>query len=185
MSMYVFFTNQYLPKPGATGICVHHLAKTLVERGNDVYTIAYEDDSSCSKCDGVKIKRIKIPFYLKEIINANRYVKKTQLLLSLLNKLMHLKKYPLRSIELVKRYMKCAENIIEKESFVVIVASYAPIEAVIAAMKVRIKYPNKIRIVYYSTDTLSNEQGEGGFLSPEYRTKCGLKWEEKLFHLKI
>ena len=181
MNTYVFFTNQYLPKPGATGMCVHQLAKVLVERGNNVFSIVYDDNSSCSMYDGVKIIRVKTPFYLKKIENASKYIKKAQGVLSLLNKLVYLKKYPLRSKTLVKSYMEYGERIIKKNGSAVIVASYTPLEAVIAGMELKKKYPNRIKYVYYSTDTLSNEQGNEGILPSIYREKCGLKWERQLF----
>ena len=36
MSKYIFLTNAYLPKPGATGMCVHQIAKELSNRGHEV-----------------------------------------------------------------------------------------------------------------------------------------------------
>ena len=44
MKQYIFLTNQYLPKPGATGMCVHNVATELAKRGESVATVCYSFD---------------------------------------------------------------------------------------------------------------------------------------------
>lgn len=53
-------------------------------------------------------------------------------------------------------------------------STYTPLEGVVALKKIKEKYPD-IRTVYYSTDTLSNEQGDAGFLTSEKREKKGFE----------
>lgn len=183
MGVYVFLTNQYLPRPGATGMCIHQLAKELVQRKNKVYTICYEDKNKCQIFDGVEIVKISTPFYLRENEKANKFLKQSKYLFSLLNKFIHFHSYPLRSWKLVKNYVTELENIIRDHDHVEIIASYTPLEAVVAAAKVKEKYGNKVEISYYSADTLSNELGESGILSMEHRRNCGIRWEEKLFSI--
>ena len=67
------------------------------------------------------------------------------------------------------------------DNSITIIASYTPLEAVVAASIIKNRYCDKVKIVYYSTDTLSNEQGNDGILSQNFRTKAGIKWEKKLF----
>ncbi len=181
MDNFVFLTNQYLPKPGATGLCVHQLAKNLVAKGKNVYTICYEDGNKEKQYDGVNIVKIHIPSFLNDNQSASNVKRKYQYCMSLFSKLIHLRKYPLRSIKLVYNYIKEVEKLILIHGSVTIIASYTPLEAVVAAMKIKKSYPETVKIVYYSTDTLSNEQSDDGILPKKYRTRLGISWEKKLF----
>ena len=181
MENFVFLTNQYLPKPGATGLCVHQLAKNLAAKGKNVYTICYEDEDEEKQYDGVKIIKIKIPSFLNDNQSASNIKRKYQYCMSLFSKLIHLHRYPLRSVKLVFNYIKEVDKIVSEQGKVTIVASYTPLEAVVAAMKIKKRYPSEVKIIYYSTDTLSNEQSDDGILSRKYRTRLGINWEKKLF----
>ena len=183
MNNYIFLTNMYLPKPGATGLCVHQLAKKLVD--NNVYTICYDDGFDKINYDGVNVIKIKIPSYLKNQDNMSKIQKKINIIYSLFKKAIYFYKYPLRSKSLIRRYKKNIEKVINNANNekIKIIASYTPLEAIIAASEIKRKYKERVEIIYYSTDTLSNEQGADGFLPSSYRTKCGLKWEKKLFAL--
>lgn len=181
MNTYIFLTNQYMPKPGATGVCVHQLAKHLASEGNDVFTVCYEGNEPMGCCDGVKIVRVSPPVYLQEKRNTSPITAKLQHMESLASKLLHITAYPLRSRALVHRYEKTVEALMKDRDNVKIIASYTPLEAVIAAAQVKKKYGDAVKAVYYSTDTLSNEQGEDGILPASYRQECGIRWEKKLF----
>lgn len=181
MSKFIFLTNQYLPKPGATGLCVHQLAKTLVKKGHSVFTVCYLDGDDTKEYDGVKVVKISVPLFLADSEKSSELNRKYKHFLSLWSKLIHLRQYPLRSAYLVNQYIKAIEHLLQKNEKVTIIATYTPIEAVIAASKIKDKYPEVIRTVYYSADSLSNEQGVDGMLSANYRSKAGMRWEKKLF----
>lgn len=181
MGKYIFLTGYYLPRPSATGICIHQLAKEAVKRGHDVATVCYYDNDTAKEFDGVKIIKIVPPTFLKENISVSTIEQKVNHLRSLLSKLIHIRKYPLRSVALVKRYSTELEMQIVNDERVVVVASVNPLEAVMAADRIKKKYPKKIVSVYYCADTLSNEKGNNGILSAGYRTKCGIRWEKNLF----
>ena len=177
---FIFLTNQYLPKPGATGLCVHLLAKELA-KDNNVWTVCYKDEDDRKVFDHVNIIKIKVPFFLRENTNKSNISRKIQYFGSLISKAVYFRKYPQRSRKLIKNYEKAIESIINSVGKATIVASYTPLEAVIAAKKIKDSHKDKVKIVYYSTDTLSNEQGNDGLLPAEYRTKCGMRWEKELF----
>lgn len=177
---FIFLTNQYLPKPGATGLCVHQLAKELA-KDNDVWTVCYEDEDDRNEFDGVKTIKINVPFFLRENNSKSNIARKIQYFGSLISKAVYFRQYPLRSRKLIKNYKKAVESIINSVGKATIVASYTPLEAVIAAKEIKDSHKDKVKIVYYSTDTLSNEQGNDGLLPAKYRTKCGIRWEKELF----
>ncbi len=181
MGKFIFLTGHYLPKPGATGMCVHQLAKEAARRGHDVVTICYDDGDNTKDFDGVKIIRIVTPSFLKENMSASTTERKINHLRSLISKLVHIRRYPLRSTALVRRYTAEIEEQITNAENVVITASVNPLEAVIAADIIKRKYPRKVMTVYYCADTLSNEKGDDSILPAEYRTKCGIRWEKMLF----
>jgi glycosyltransferase involved in cell wall biosynthesis len=180
MNNYIFLTNYYLPTPGATGMCVHQLAKKLAKK-NNVFTVCYEDGDNTKVIDNVKIIKIKIPSYLKNNGTQNETFHQIHYVESLVRKLVHIKDYPLRSNGLVNQYLRVIDQIVKDYDKVTIIATFTPLEAVVAAYKIKKKCPEKVKIVYYSTDTLSNEQGNDGILPASYRTKCGVRWEKKLF----
>lgn len=180
MSNYIFLTNQYLPKPGATGLCVHQLAKELAKE-NNVWTVCYKDEDDSNVFDEVNIIKIDIPSFLRDNNNKSNIARKIQYCGSLLSKAIFLRYYPLRSRSLIQNYKNAIESILKSVDKATIIASYTPLEAVIAAKEIKDAHKDNVKIVYYSTDTLSNEQGNDGFLSAEYRTKCGIKWEKSLF----
>ena len=181
MKKYIFLTGHYLPKPGATGLCIHQLAKESARRGHDVTTICYADGDRTAAFDGVKTIKIDTPSFLRENISVSPLTRKLRHLCSMASKLIHIKKYPLRSPVVVRRYCKVLEAALADGAEITVVASVNPLEAVIAADKIKKKYPERVRSVYYCADTLSNEKGNDGILSAEYRTKCGIRWEKKLF----
>lgn len=178
---YIFLTNQYLPKPGATGLCVHQLAKQLASEGNEVYTVCYGTESMVDFYDGVNVVGVRPPMYLSEETFNSSLSKEIRKAVSRISKLVHITSYPLRSTALVHKYQHAVERIIKKKKTAKIIASYTPLEAVVAGMEIKRKYKESVEIVYYSTDTLSNEQGEDGILPASYRRKCGIRWEKQLF----
>lgn len=181
MNNFIFLTNQYLPKPGATGLCIHQIAKNLVCNGGNVWTVCYEDGDGENEYDGVKAVKINPPIFLRDNQSSSGLKRKIQYLESLCSKLVHLRKYPLRSNGLINSYREATEKIIKEVGKVTIVASYTPLEALVAATLIKRKYPETVKIAYYSADTLSNEQGDDGLLSAEYRMKAGIRWEKYLF----
>ena len=76
MGKYIYMTGLYLPKPGATGMCIHQLAKETAKRGYDVTTICYADGDTQSVYDGVNVKKIKAPSFLLENMAQNKVGKK-------------------------------------------------------------------------------------------------------------
>lgn len=181
MGKYIFLTGYYLPKPGATGLCIHQLAKETARRGHDVTTICYSDGDNRSVFDGVKIVKIPIPSFLQENMSDLKLAREINQIRSIWSKLVHIKDYPLRSNRLVKTYYSSLKNLVAVGDDFTIVASVNPLEAVIATDLIKKEFPSKVTTYYYCADTLSNEKGNSGILPAEYRTKHGLKWEKKLF----
>lgn len=183
MGKYIFLTGHYLPKPGATGMCIHQLAKEAARRGHDVTTVCYWNEDRNESIDGVNVVKIRTPAYMQETMTENPWKRRLNHFCSICSKLLHIRQYPLRSKSLVKRYYNAVKSLELDGEMITVVASVNPLEAVVAADQIKREYPKKIKTVYYCADTLSNEIGEGGILSAEYRTRCGIKWEKKLFPL--
>lgn len=182
MKKYIILTGKYLPKPGATGICVHQVALELWHRGNNVTVICYQDNE-LTDSDTIIVKKIKIPSFFDDVSSKSELFRKISHFKSIVSKLVHINKYPLRSYRLVSRYEKEVIKNIESspEQKIILIATLNPLEAVIAARNVKKRFPNRINLVYYNLDTLSNEKSDNGYLSSEYRMNCGLKWEKQLF----
>jgi len=170
-----------MPKPGATGLCMHYIAKELAYRGHDVTTICYSDGDNKDIIDGVKIERIPVPTYIYDNSSGDGlkggYIKWA----SRFSKLIYIWKYPLRSKKLIREYIEAVKKcLLFGDKDAIVIASYTPLEAVAALPKIK-KMFTDVKIVYYSADTLSNEQGNGGILPAKYRESSGKKWENELF----
>jgi len=182
MPEYVFLTNHYLPTPGATGMCVHQVARELIRRGERVTVVAFDDGSNASSIDGVGVVRIDVPVYMKDNHTKSALLARLRYVASLFSKLFHIREYPLRSRQLVDTYFAEVERILDRtEESIVLVASFTPIEAVIAGARIKCRYPNLVKAIYYSADTLSNEKGVAGILPLRFREAKGRKWEMELF----
>lgn len=180
MKQYIFLTGKYLPTPGATGLCIHSIAKKLVSEKNKVTTICYEDGSNLSYIDGVHIVRIATPSYFFDKQYKSTIKRKLDIMKSRISKLIHINKYPLRSNRLMHNFSNTCLNLIDEYDEVTIIASYVPLEAVAALELIKMKKP-KVKIIYYSADTLSNEQGNDGLLTNRKREQLGYRWEKKIF----
>lgn len=181
MGTFVFLTNQYLPNPGATGLCVHQLAKQLASKGSEVFSICYATVDLATSYDGVKVIGVKPPVYCRNEQKGGRFYREYRNMVSRASKLVHITSYPLRSDALVRRYRNAVREILKERTNVTVVASFTPLEAVLAGEILKREYKERVKFIYYSTDTLSNEQGEDGFLPASYRQKCGIRWEKRLF----
>lgn len=180
---YIFLTNQYLPKPGATGLCVHYVAKELKMRGHNVNVICFSENLPSKEIiDEVDVIKIKVPFCLRADSGKNFIVKKIRRLSVLAHKLYHWHSYPMRSNSLVKSYYSAAMDLLCKMDLrdTILVATYTPIEACAALIRIKRKL-RQVKGCFYSTDTLSNERGSTGFLSANYREKKGFEWEKRIF----
>lgn len=177
MKKYIFLTGRYVPRPEATGLCIHKLAKDLASKGCDVETFCYGDKKDIFEIDGVCIAQLKTPSYMleKEKTPFNVFVSRIHKLLNFFN-------YPLRSKKMRNTFVYEVLKTIDESDDIVIIASYTPFEAV-SAMKIIKKKAkcHSIKCCYYSADTLSNEQTDAGILPASYREKKGKKQELSIF----
>ena len=175
MRQYIFLTSQYLPRAGATGFCIHMVARELA-KSSKVTVICYDDGEPLEAVEGVSVRKIKIPKSLRMTGYGGKYQKFHLLWLKLKN----IYRYPFRSNTLLRNYIQETEGLLSSSNDTTIIASFTPLEAVYAMSILKKKYP-QVRSVYYSTDTLSNERGNSGILPKGYREERGLSWERKLF----
>lgn len=181
---FIFVTNNYMPRPGGTGICVHFVARELLKRGYTIYVISYDDEKGKERFiyEGINVIKVKTPFFLKGRSAASRARRFFAYTCSLIAKLLYIHKYPLRSYGLVRSYKKELINILNDNPYSTVVSTFTPIEAEVAVIAVKGLYHN-IKTVFYSTDTLSNELSNAGVMSSNMRKRYGLRWEKKIFEL--
>lgn len=187
----IFLTNNYLPTPNANGVCIHALAKECVKRGIQTHVICTDTwkKKYRNEIDGVNVHYLRLPLYNIFLYYYENHKKaflgKVAWIIgrsfALCKKFIHLKEYPLRDNSLVRHYVKECSAICFDSKDTIVVASYTPVEAVKAGVKLKQSFLG-IRTIYYSLDTLSNESGFG-FLPESVRSTIGLKQELKYFGL--
>ncbi len=172
MKSFVFLVGEYLPIPGATSLCAYKVARELKKRGHDVSIICFDNGQGDTHNDGIDVYGVRVPSYLYSMNKKDVYI-------SRLYKLFNVFRYPLKSHSLLNRYIKKAEYVISNKNDVTVVATYAPLEAAASTISIKKRNP-RIKAIFYSLDTLSNEMGVG-FLPQKLRRKLGQKWEKRIF----
>lgn len=183
MKKIYVLTGKYVNNPSANGVCTANIVRELNSRGENVKVICYADDVDNVICERENISTVKTPLYLTNRFSESNLFSKIKNLNSILHKLIHLNKYPLRSNRLVNRYVKAVLDDINQESIenIIVVAVVNPLESAIAATNLKKILGRDCKIVLYYLDTLSNEKGNNGIIFQNVRAKYGLKWELFLF----
>ena len=183
---YLFLVTE---KYSANGICVKAVMQKLISEGHQVDCISnMEFDEPHYFCKygisyyGIRprlvynissrILRSKDNRFIKYIISLFGFVfNKIQLLLAIPT-------WPVISRGYSKRIYLQAKQLYEKRHYDYIIPVYTQIDTIIAAKKIKEKYP-EIKYVPYFLDSLAGGYGPKMF-SKEWIIKRGLKWERKL-----
>ena len=145
-----------------------------------MYAVALSENSiaKMEKFDGVLVYKIKTPSYLT-YTSSNSIGNRLR---TLLDKLCHIHKYPLKSDDMCYEYAAQIEELIGVDTNTTVIGTYTPLEAIVAVCKVKHAHP-RIKSVFYSADTLSNEIGNTGILPKYIRKALGFNWEKKIFSI--
>lgn len=73
--------------------------------------------------------------------------------------------YPVTSPKDAPRIYRRAKELIDKEGIDVVVATFMPYEAIKAALQLKERYGNKLKVVTYHLDLLTNPNNESSFVA--------------------
>ena len=188
MSKYLFLIGKYFPNPSPNSICVREVMLALKNNNVDVSCVAINENNlpKYEFINEIHVYRIKGRFANRilsktnEVTFLNRQIIKLILFYSRLQGAFLAPLWPFLSIGLVIRYYLQSKKIIEKGETEVIVSIYKGIEALLAGVLIKKRYP-KIKLILYNLDCMS------GSLVPKIRGsnmafKSIYRWEKLTFN---
>lgn len=196
MKKILFITEMYYPKPQASGICVHEIAKDFVNKGYEVHCLCYKFKglSDHEVIENVLIYRVKPTFNLRLSIygeeNSGRFLgklaKSMGTVLIRIKFLSLLPWYPIPSLSTAHRIYKEAEKLHISHNYDMVISSYNPIFSIITGRNMKMNHKD-IKFVLYFLDTLSNQMkpfSEGSSIKSiflNFKRKQNLKVEQSVF----
>lgn len=188
MGKVLLATDSYYYSPTANGICVEAIADQLVAMGKEVHVLCFrhKNDLKEEQINGIKVHRIEMDWvnklrflYEKELTGMEQsFVKNIMIFLNRLEAVFFIHWFPMRSPIFCARYKRKMEQLQNKYSFDIIVASYSPFEAAYALTYMDERIP--VKKCLYTLDSFTNLK-KRFFMSREYQERKGWKWERKIY----
>ena len=145
----------------ANSICRQNLAECLVKEGHDVYILAsgYEYHGEEDELNGVWVRKIYGDHFGEILINHGKeeglVAKMTFRLKQIWHYIGALYLYPSASNRDYKQIYNNAKDIIDKYNIDTLVAMYRPFDCIKTALKLKRKYRDRLRVVTYHLDLMS------------------------------
>ncbi|MCL2151839.1 MAG: hypothetical protein FWH57_02595 [Oscillospiraceae bacterium] len=183
----LFICDYYGENMGAIGVCIKKLTNCLDKRDYEIYVVSRKrrDEKKEEITKNVFIYRYSNGVYNNLISYArnkqNTIIGKIVFLMTRLmgiRLIVFLPLFPIRDPLLLRRCCRITQKLHREIGFDIVIGAYNPIEAVLAASKIKKKH--NTRVCTYFLDTLSDEPPYR-FLSREFINKQGRKYEEMIF----
>ena len=153
MKKILFVTGNYYPDISATGVCIDNVASYFIKKNWYVSVISKRNSLLWNKYENInekKIYRIDVNFY--ERVVQNIFLKIVYKLFSNIINLVLLPIWPIKSIKIIKRYVKQIRTLNKREQFDFIVFAINPPFCLLVNYILKVKYKNEIKaktVVYY------------------------------------
>ena len=190
MKKILILTGSYFPKPTANGICIHEIAKGLIDKGYQVHVISYQknSDAKFELFQGIHSHKVKRNLLLRmrnygEYHGASfsgRTVAKLALFFTRLKKILYLPIYPITAPLHVYKYYLEAKALCKKYDFDIVLSVYNPLVAILAGYKVKKELDDDIKFGLYFLDSLTNTRKKHFFSDEWYDTRAW-RLEKKIF----
>ncbi|MBQ8688911.1 MAG: glycosyltransferase [Clostridia bacterium] len=180
----LFITESYYDSPSPNGSCVKKVADTLIGGGADVHVLTLKNERARedAEIDGVKVYRVntylewrvlfskRIPHLIGRVLS-----RATKLLKALL-----IPRHPLRAPRVLRLLTKRAEEIAQKENIQVVIGVYRDFETVMAAVRLKEKFGDRIKLIIYTLDAISGGVCSNRLVSERMHVKKCREWELKM-----
>lgn len=187
---FLLSTDSYHYAPTANGICVEQIANELARRGHEVHICCFRHigDTKCETIGDITIHRINMnPINTLRYLEERKYTglkkiiaRRLMLFFNRIQAVLFLHWYPMRTPLFCYAYKRYLEQLQNQYKFDVILASYAPFEAVYALTYMNAR--GSFKRCLYALDSFSNFKNKRFFLSPVTQEKKGWRWEKKIYN---
>ena len=167
----LFLCGHYAFPTAANSICVQNLAEEFQRGGHQVFVLA----KGCEYCgekediNGVTVWKYYGDSYSKVVAffnqRKNLFWKTLFSLIQIIRYLFVVFFYPVTSPKDTPRIYRRAKELIDKEGIDVVVATFMPYEAIKAVLQLKERYGNKLKVVTYHLDLLTNPNNESSFVA--------------------
>ena len=159
---FLFLNDFYYPQPMPNGICLHRVAKELINAGYEVHVIAYKrNGNNISEYEGVKLHYIKMRLFYKlrtyGEANINSLLGKLAILIARpmnkIAKLFLLPRFPMASPSTINRFYKKTVILHGKYNFDAVISLFNPEDTLFAGFRIKQQFP-ELKIGAYILDSL-------------------------------
>jgi len=186
----LFITDSYYPHPFPTGICTHEIAKEYRNNGVEVHVVCLKKsgDKKDEVFEGIYTHKVSMTianrFRMYAHANSNlrigRLASKIFVFMNRIKTLLFLKWFPLTTPltawALYWRALKLHEDL----NFDQVILTHKPLETLLAGKMLKKKYSG-LKVAMYCVDSISNFSRNYSFLSPNWVSLQGRKYEKDLY----
>lgn len=166
----LFVCGHYSFPTAANSICVQNLAEEFVREGHNVYVMATAPEyiGNVETINGVTVWKYFGDPYTKIIKKIKRQDNSFgRLLLKLLQVLRYIIIFwffPIASPLDINKIYKRSREIIKQKNIDIVIATYMPYDAIKVALLLKKEFDNRIRVVSYHLDMLTNPNNDSNLI---------------------
>ena len=167
----LFLCGHYAFPTAANSICVQNMAEEFQRKGHKVFVLAKGCEYSGEKevINGVTVWKHYGDAYGKVVVffneHRNWFCTVLFAIIQLFRYLYVVWFYPVTSPKDTWRLYQRAQEIIDKEGIDIVVATFMPYEAIKAALNLKERYGNSLKVVTYHLDLLTNPNNKSSLIS--------------------
>lgn len=181
-------TDRYYPEPYANGICVHYVARSLVQAGHTAHILAYDIPGKIlpEEKDGVRVFGVQ-PDLMNRMIFAGqnqisslpgKLLKTTGIILLRLNKIRLISRFPLASESFHRNLVKQIAALDQQYHYDAVIGAYNPLDTVLAAAEYKQFRPD-IKMAVYNLDYMP--ESIKNHVSAEKMKKSCDYWQDVIY----
>lgn len=183
----LIMNDSYYPDPSPNGICTQKIAVEMKRNSYDIEIITKKNllnQKSCEKMDDITLHRLNIGILDNLLLLANK--KDINFLKQIMSVIFKIKGalfgivWPLLSPIMVFKYYFKAKKIKNNKDIDMVICVYKQIEAVLAGILLKMKYPN-VKLVIYTLDSISGSHIPTILRNENISKKSITRWENIIF----
>lgn len=183
----LIMNDSYYPNPSPNGICTEKIAKEMKKNNYNVEIITKKNifnQGSYEKIMGINVSRLNLGIFsnlllLSESKNINVLRKILLFIFKIKGALLGLI-WPVLSPAMIVKYYLKADDLIKNKDIDTVICVYKQIEAVLAGLILKLKYP-KLKLVIYTLDSISGSHIPTILKNKNIAKNSIERWEKLIF----
>lgn len=183
----LLLTDHFIPFNNANGICMYRYAKAFLKKGYEVHVLCFQHKGEALEetLEGLCLHRIRPRIFYRMTdyssrhagTRKSRFVYKAAIAMHRIKALFFLRRFPMESPAVCRRYLHKTVKISRDNEIKNIVAMYMPLEAAYTAARIK-RILTDSKVFYVGGDTFTNTQNARTYA---FIDKVGYRWEKSIF----